>query len=93
MTKLPKEILLTHPADHCCGQSIEYQFNRLSMFTLKKTSYILFADAPIESDIVLEVGETTIEEFLVDPSIVKCSQLSDHYGVATTLCLNKRVQA
>jgi len=76
--KIPTETLLTHTADYCCAQSIDY---------------ILFADVPTASDVALEVVNTKIEKFLVDPSSVKCSQLSDHYGVATTLHLNKRTLA
>jgi len=65
MKHIPKETLLTHIADYCCAQSIDY---------------IFFADVPSTSDMELEVVNTKIEEFLVDPKIVKCSQLSDHYG-------------
>jgi len=73
ITRSPKETLLTHTADHCCGLSIDY---------------ILYGDATSKGEVALEVASTSIEEFIVDPSVVKCSQLSDHYGITTTLRVN-----
>jgi len=71
---IPKEILLTHPADHCCALSIDY---------------VLFGDTPEnQSAKSLEVVSAKVEEFFVDPALVKCSQLSDHYGIVTTLRVN-----
>jgi len=71
----PKETLLTHTADHCCGLSIDY---------------ILFGETTNQGDAALEVVSTNIEQFVVDPTVVKCSQLSDHYGVTTTLRIKKK---
>lgn len=72
---LPKELLLTHRADHCCALSIDY---------------ILLADTEEnQREKVLTVTETTVEPFFVDESKFKFSQLSDHYGVSTTLRVNK----
>jgi len=71
----PKETLLTHTADHCCNLSIDYVF---------------FGDTPSnQAENVVEVVSAKVEEFLVDPAVVKCSQLSDHYGITTTLRVNK----
>jgi len=71
----PKETLLTHVADHCCGLSIDYVF---------------FGDTTLnKEEKVLEVVSAKVEEFLVDPVKVKCAQLSDHYGITTTLQVNK----
>jgi len=75
ITYIPRETLLTHTADHCCGLSIDYVF---------------FGDTESnKSANVLEVVSAKVEEFLVDPAVVKCSQLSDHYGITTTLRVNK----
>lgn len=38
---------------------------------------------------VMEVVDTKVEEFFVDPKVHIFSQLSDHYGVSTTLRINK----
>jgi len=75
VTYVPKETVLTHPADHCCGLSIDYVF---------------FGDTPDNKrENVLEVLSTKVEEFFVDPAVVKCSQLSDHYAITTTLRVHK----
>jgi len=71
----PRETVLTHKADHCCGLSIDYVF---------------YGDTPenrVEN--VLEVVSAKVEEFNVDPAVVKCSQLSDHYAIHTKLRVNK----
>jgi len=71
----PREIHLTHKADHCCGLSIDY---------------IMLADTEVnQRENILEVTETKVEEFFVDDRKFKFSQLSDHYGVSTTLRVNK----
>jgi len=73
--EVPKETLLTHTADRCCKLSIDYA---------------LFGDTPENhQENLLEVVSTKVEEFFVDPAVVKCSQLSDHYGITTTLRVNK----
>jgi len=83
----PREILLTHKADHCCGLSIDY---------------ILFGDAPDHQRETREYGfpikgkyvdiiSSKVEEFLADISTVGCSQLSDHYGVSTVLRVSESV--
>lgn len=75
MVTHPREIHLTHKADHCCGLSIDY---------------IMLADTEVnEQEKVLEVTETKVEEFFVDESKHRFTQLSDHYGVSTTLRVNK----
>jgi len=72
---LPKETILTHIADHCCGLSIDYA---------------LFSDTKCNQDEnILEVISAKVQEFSADPSVVKCSQLSDHYGIITSLRVNK----
>jgi len=72
---VPRELHLTHTADHCCGLSIDY---------------IFFADTEANKrEKILEVRDTKVEEFFVDPKIFTFSQLSDHYGVSTTLRINK----
>jgi len=73
MVAVPRETILTHKADHCCGLSIDY---------------IMIADTEeSEREKVMEVVDTHVEPFLVDGH--KFGQLSDHYGVVTTLRVNK----
>jgi len=75
MVPTPRELLLTHKADHCCGLSIDY---------------ILLADTEANrQENVMEVTETKVEEFFVDERQFRFSQLSDHYGVSTTLRVNR----
>jgi len=72
---VPRELHLTHKADHCCGLSIDY---------------IFLADTEAnKKENIMEVTETKVEEFLVDPKVFTFSQLSDHYGVCATLRINK----
>lgn len=71
----PKELLLTHKADYCCGLSIDY---------------ILLSDTQGNIDEkIMDVTEAKVEEFFVDESKFRFSQLSDHYGVSATLRVNK----
>lgn len=60
------------------------------LFLFDCTSYIFFADTEAnEREKVMEVRDTKVEEFFVDPKIHTFSQLSDHYGVSTTLRINR----
>jgi len=71
----PRELHLTHTADHCCGLSIDY---------------IFMADTEANrAENIMDVKETKVEEFFVDPGAFKFTQLSDHYGVSTTLRVNR----
>jgi len=73
MVPTPRDTILTHKADFCCGLSIDY---------------IMIADTEEnEREKVVEVTDTQVEPFFVDGH--KFGQLSDHYGVATTLRVNK----
>lgn len=64
----PMETILTHTADHCCSISIDYA---------------LFL-GPKETEAIRHV-ETRIEPFFCDPGEAgPCTQLSDHYGIAST---------
>lgn len=50
----------------------------------------MLADTPQnERANVVEVTETKVEQFFVDERKHRFSQLSDHYGVSTTLRVNK----
>lgn len=72
---VPRELHLTHTADHCCGLSIDY---------------IFMADTEENKrEKIMEVTETKVEEFFVDPNQFIFTQLSDHYGVSTTMRINK----
>jgi len=71
---VPRDTVLTHKADYCCGLSIDY---------------IMIADTEEnERERVVEATDTQVEPFFVDGH--KFGQLSDHYGVSTTLRINKR---
>lgn len=75
MVPTPRELHLTHKADHCCGLSIDY---------------IFMADTEANRrENLVEISETKVEEFFVDSGKFPFSQLSDHYGVSTTLRVNK----
>jgi endonuclease/exonuclease/phosphatase family metal-dependent hydrolase len=71
----PRELHLTHKADYCCGLSIDYIFMADTVANQREN--------------VVEVTETKVEEFFVPPEKFIFSQLSDHYGVSTTLRVNK----
>jgi len=71
----PREVVLTHKADYCCGLSIDY---------------IILADTEEnQREKVMEVVDTKVEQFFVNQQQFRFSQLSDHYGVSTTLRINK----
>jgi sphingomyelin phosphodiesterase len=75
MVTIPRELHLTHKADHCCGLSIDY---------------IFMADTEAnQQNNVIEVKSTKVEEFFVSAEQFTFSQLSDHYGISTTLQVNK----
>jgi len=75
VVSVPRELHLTHKADHCCGLSIDY---------------IFMADTEEnQREKIMEVKDTKVEEFFVDPEEFTFSQLSDHYGVSTTLRINR----
>jgi len=75
MVATPRELHLTHTADYCCGLSIDY---------------IFMADTEANKlEKIVEVTDTKIEEFFVPPEKFTFSQLSDHYGISTTLRVNK----
>jgi hypothetical protein len=65
----PREVLLTHPADHCCKLSIDYA---------------LFLGPPADSRASLRHVGTSIEPFFCEANEAgPCTQLSDHYGVTS----------
>jgi len=73
MVPVPRDTVLTHKADYCCGLSIDY---------------IMIADTEENArEKVVEVTDTQVEPFFVDGH--KFGQLSDHYGISTTLRINK----
>eukprot|EP00026_Physarum_polycephalum_P008733 Phypoly_transcript_08833.p1 GENE.Phypoly_transcript_08833~~Phypoly_transcript_08833.p1 ORF type:complete len:291 (+),score=45.57 Phypoly_transcript_08833:547-1419(+) len=75
MVTTPRELHLTHKADYCCGLSIDY---------------IFVADTEAnQRENIVEIRDTKIEEFFVPPEKFTFSQLSDHYGISTTLRVNK----
>lgn len=71
----PRELHLTHTADYCCGLSIDY---------------IFMADTEAnQREKVVEIRDTKVEEFFVPAEQFTFSQLSDHYGISTTLRVNR----
>lgn len=75
MVTHPRELHLTHKADHCCGLCIDYIFMADTEANMREN--------------MVSVRETKVEEFFVPPEKFIFSQLSDHYGVSTTLRVNK----
>ena len=74
-SQVPREVSLTHPADHCTQLCLDYIF-LLNSKSNEKSKNVHFED-------------TKVQEFFVENKSLPFSQLSDHYAVSTVLYVNK----